>query len=131
MTPEKFIGKAWYDQLGQMVWGETKKGDQLIADLRGWGAIQNLFKSEVEAATFQDEVGVFITDAINEKIERISDLSKRYAKKRAQIQKIIESIQVDNSINPFMMASPDPGSAKEAAEKILSKMGINKPKQKS
>ena len=61
----------------------------------------------------------------------MSDPKKRYLKKRAQIQKIIESIEVDNSNNPLMMASPDPGSAKEAAEKILSKMGVNKPKQVS
>lgn len=71
-----FIGeKVKYDNLGQYIWGV--KGDklQMIADLRGWGAIQNLFaengKIDMEAAEkFQDELGEWIVSAINEKLER-------------------------------------------------------------
>ncbi len=54
------------------------KNDGLHAflDVRGWGRIQNLHKEKggsinMEAASkFQDEVGQWITDAINEKLER-------------------------------------------------------------
>ena len=49
---------------------------QMIGEVRGYGAIQNLFIqpngsvdfNKVDA--FQDELGKFIADAINEKIER-------------------------------------------------------------
>jgi hypothetical protein len=73
-----FIGeKAKYDQMGQMIFGVAKDGNQqLLADLRGWGAIQNLFMDKSgkldskKAETFQDELGQWIVDAINEKLER-------------------------------------------------------------
>lgn len=72
-----FIGeKATYDESGQMIFGVDKKGGlQLIADVRGWGAIQNLFKNsngtiKAEASKFQDELGEWLAEAINEKLER-------------------------------------------------------------
>lgn len=68
---KKFIGTAKYDQMGQYIWGVDKNdGYQKIADVRGWGAIQHMFKTNDEAAKFQDDIGQFITDAINEKLER-------------------------------------------------------------
>jgi hypothetical protein len=45
-------------------------GNQLIGEVRGWGALQQEFKTEEAAEAFQDEVGKFIADAINEKIQR-------------------------------------------------------------
>ena len=64
-------GKVWYDYHGQMIFCKDEKvGDQLILDIRGWGAIQHLFKSEKEAAEFQDKLGNWYAEAINEKIER-------------------------------------------------------------
>ncbi len=76
-----FIGeKAKYDKYGQFIWGVGKDGGhQKLADLRGWGAIQNLFLNmdktiDFESATnFQDELGEWITSAINEKLERESN----------------------------------------------------------
>jgi len=72
-----FIGeKATYDESGQMIFGVDKKGGlQLIADVRGWGAIQNLFKNsdgtiKAEASKFQDELGEWLAEAINDKLER-------------------------------------------------------------
>lgn len=78
MIVTDFIGvKAIYDEDGQYIWGVTKDGKiQKIADLRGWGAIQNFFKTkgglidEEKASSFQDELGRWIVDAINEKLER-------------------------------------------------------------
>jgi len=74
----KFIGeKATYDNFGQFIWAVDKNGHhQKLADLRGWGAIQNLFANKDgtidfdKAGKFQDEVGAWIADAINEKLER-------------------------------------------------------------
>ena len=42
----------------------------MIGEVRGWGALQQEFKTEAGAEAFQDEVGKFIADAINEKIKR-------------------------------------------------------------
>ena len=74
----EFIGeKVIYDDCGQFIWGVSKEeGLQKIADLRGWGAIQNLFKTPdgnidtIKAENFQDALGKWIVDAINEKLER-------------------------------------------------------------
>lgn len=78
-------GKVSYDQYGgQQIWimpnNESNGGCQLLADVRAWGRIQNMFKDnkgnmDLEAAAkFQDEVGLFIAEAINEKLERLSNL---------------------------------------------------------
>lgn len=77
MKPEEiekikaYIGKAKYDPSGQMIFAVSKDdGLQLLVDVRGWGRIQHMFKTEKEAEVFQDSIGEFITDAINEKLIR-------------------------------------------------------------
>ena len=78
MKVTDFIGvRATYDEDGQYIWGVYQDDSyQKLADLRGWGAIQNLFKTkgglidEEKAASFQDELGRWLVDAINEKLER-------------------------------------------------------------
>lgn len=80
MDIKSFIGvKAQYDDFGGgYIWGVRKDGTmQMIADVRGWGAIQNLFKGEGElgytkSEEFQDRLGQFIAEAITEKIQRES-----------------------------------------------------------
>lgn len=76
MKPQDFIGvKAEYDDEGTMIWGINEKDElQHILDVRGWGAIQNLFDEPKGAANdamkFQDGLGEWIAEAINEKLER-------------------------------------------------------------
>jgi hypothetical protein len=71
MTIEKWLKNVYYDEYGQYLWSkDSTGGSQMIGEVRGWGALQNKFKTEEEAATFQDEVGKFIADAINEKVQR-------------------------------------------------------------
>lgn len=77
MKPSEFIGdEVRYDRDGQIFWGVKNENQlQMIAELRGWGAIQNIFKEKgtingEKAAMFQDEVGEWIARAINEKLER-------------------------------------------------------------
>ena len=72
-----FIGThVRYDRDGTMIWGVQPNGEhQLVLDVRGWGAIQNLpqFKNnELEAGNFQDAVGQFFVDAINEKLKTLT-----------------------------------------------------------
>ena len=86
---KEFVGIAKYDEWGGgYIWGNNPKGNEMIAQIndfpdktyevvnevlsiRGWGAIQHMFKNIDEAAEFQDELGRFIAEAINEKIERM------------------------------------------------------------
>jgi hypothetical protein len=70
MTIEKWLSNVYYDEYGTHIWNREDKdgGSQLIAEIRGWGRLQNEFKTEEEAAKFQDEVGKFIVEAIKEKI---------------------------------------------------------------
>lgn len=74
MKVKDFInGKVTYDKFGgQYFWiNDTKGGAQMLAEIRGWGHIQNMFHGNSDAAgRYQDEVGDWIAEAINEKLER-------------------------------------------------------------
>lgn len=88
MKISDFFGvKVVYDDMGQFIWGVEKNGNhQKIADLRGWGAIQNLFKRKdhsiniEKAEKFQQDLGAWIVDAINEKLQRESAPANTEAK---------------------------------------------------
>ena len=76
---KKFIGKSvYYDEHGQMIFGEKEPGggNQLLLniDVRGWGAIQHLFPftddGTKNAEQFQDKLGEWIAEAINEKLKK-------------------------------------------------------------
>lgn len=65
MEVEDFLKEdVYYEPFGQQILTTCN----LIADIRGWGAIQQLFKKEEDAARFQDELGKWIADAINQKL---------------------------------------------------------------
>lgn len=74
----KFFGKAVkYDDAGQKIWAVQDNGHhQMVADVRGWGAIQNLLMESSgkidfdKAAEFQKLMGEFVTEAIREKIHK-------------------------------------------------------------
>ncbi len=73
MEIKDFItGKVTYDEHGQYFWVvDPKGGMQMLGELRGWGHIQNMFNDDQGAAgAFQDQLGQFVADAINEKMER-------------------------------------------------------------
>jgi len=73
-------GKVTYDKYGgQYFWiNDSNGGCQMLAEMRGYGYIQNMFRKKdgtinfKEADLFQDKVGDWIADAINEKIKRES-----------------------------------------------------------
>lgn len=73
MTIKQWLSNVYYDEWGTHIWNkeDTNGGSQLVADIRGWGRLQNEFQTEEEAAQFQDEVGKFIVEAIREKIEKL------------------------------------------------------------
>lgn len=68
-------GKFKYDAYGQLIFLVKPDGYlQRIIDLRGWGAIQYLFRNKdqsidiKEAGKFQDELGEWIAATLNEKL---------------------------------------------------------------
>lgn len=69
-------GKVVFDKYGGYFFINSNKGDVMLAEIRGWGHIQNMFRNKSgviefdEAGKFQDEVGAWIAEAINEKMER-------------------------------------------------------------
>jgi hypothetical protein len=75
-----------YDRDGQYLWAQHPKGSkgdmQMIGEIRGYGAIQNLFKDRqgrvdmAAAAKYQDELGAFIAEAIQEKLDGALDKAK-------------------------------------------------------
>ena len=75
MTIEQWLSDVYYDEYGTHIWNreDSDKGSQLVAEIRGWGRLQNEFPTEKESEYFQDEVGRFIVEAIREKIERIKN----------------------------------------------------------
>jgi hypothetical protein len=95
-SPAEYLGeKVKYDDHGQLIWAVDKDGGlQRVADLRGWGAIQNLFKKkdgfidEDAAAKYQDSIGAWIVDAINEKLER--ERKQDQQEKQPAIEKLKE-----------------------------------------
>ena len=72
MKIEKWLSNVEYDQYGgTYIWNKEKDDSvEMVATIRGWGALQNEFKTQEEAGKFQDEVGEFIAQAIREKVER-------------------------------------------------------------
>jgi len=78
MTVKDFInGKVTYDKDGQYFWVNTPEdGLQMLGEMRGYGCIMNMFKDEKgeidddAANNYQDKVGEWIAEAINEKMER-------------------------------------------------------------
>lgn len=78
MTVEQFIGTkvvADPESGGVYIMGNSLGYYHPICEVRGWGAIQQLFrgkegKIDVEKAEmFQDELGKYIADAINQKLQ--------------------------------------------------------------
>ncbi len=61
---KEYVAECSYDPSGQMIWTKERKH---LCDIRGWGNLQNKFSTEDEAATFQDGIGLFIQQAINER----------------------------------------------------------------
>lgn len=74
----KFLkGQFKYDDHGQYIWLVKPDGHhQKIADLRAYGAIQNLFKNGsgavdiMQANEFQDKLGEWVVEALNEKLKK-------------------------------------------------------------
>jgi len=83
MTIEQWLKDVYYDEWGTCIWSKDEDGgNQMVADIRGWGAIQNLFNTPEEAEQFQDEVGEFIVQAIKEKLSTLPQQETLYTEEQ-------------------------------------------------
>lgn len=69
-------GTLKYDEEGQYIFHIQENGNQhILGEVRGWGAIQKFFKlpdgqiATKKAEAFQDELGKWIVQALQEKLE--------------------------------------------------------------
>ncbi len=105
-------GPVTYDKWGgQYFWiNDPDGGTQMLAEMRGWGGIQNLCRkkglSEEEYGAYQDQLGDFIAEAINEKIERLKNKNKIAVVGHHGVMPIsvIENLP---KIEPFIITRPN------------------------
>ena len=62
-TPYQGPFKYWPN--GSMIFGQTKKGDSHVLDVRGWGALTSTM-DEHRASVLQDEFGELVARLLNE-----------------------------------------------------------------
>lgn len=98
MTIEKWLSDVYYDKNGgTYLWNEDGNGGfEMVAQVRGWGALQYKFKTYDEAKEFQKQVGDFIAEAIREKVAR--DFGKKSEK---PINLEISNEEIDKASNYF------------------------------
>lgn len=72
MTVQEWLSDLKYDPEGQIIC-KNDDGFNKILDIRGWATLQKVFPSIEEAGKFQDSVGQFVLEAINEKLENDRD----------------------------------------------------------
>lgn len=65
-----FLKDVYYDNESQQVLIPNKDMDISILQVRGYSAICAITLTQYEAAIFQDQIGEWIIEAINEKRER-------------------------------------------------------------
>jgi len=63
-------GEIKYEQMGEQIWAINGDSHTLIVDVRGYGKISHMFRTEKEAIKFQDALGEFIATAIINERER-------------------------------------------------------------
>lgn len=83
-----FIGsKVYYDEQSQYIMAEGGKANVFL-ELRGWGAITStIYKNENDAAKFQDRIGKWVVDAVNDK------LSNTLTRERERVKPVIEALE--------------------------------------
>jgi hypothetical protein len=100
MTLKEWLKDVYYAPFGQYIWSRQDEdgGSQMIGEIRGWGALQNEFETEIEAEVFQDEVGKFIAAAINEKVQRdlVGELVQKLVDNQTDIPPDFNQIITDN-----------------------------------
>jgi TPP-dependent 2-oxoacid decarboxylase len=69
MKVEEWLSNLKYESHGMTIEKIVNGSSVVVIDIRGWSTIVKSLGSENRAAVFQDSVGEFILEAINEKLE--------------------------------------------------------------
>ena len=70
LTIPEWLNGVHYDSKSQIIFSKAKFFTEMCCQIKGWSSICQFYDTKDQAAQFQDEVGKFIADAINEKIKR-------------------------------------------------------------
>lgn len=80
MTVQEQLSDLEYDSDGMFITKHIDGGPVKVLDIRGQSTIVNSLGSENRAALFQDKVGRFVLEAINEKLENDKQKEKVWEK---------------------------------------------------
>lgn len=126
MKIEQWLKDVFYDPYGgQYLWSKQDDdgGSQMVGEVRGWGALQHGFKTPEESAKFQDEVGKFIADAINEKVQRLKSIAD---------PKLIDSMAMRYRHDFGLLSEPEKESIRTTMKQLWEEvvgLGFYKPNQ--
>lgn len=105
MKVEEWLSGLEYDSAGMFITKHINGGPVKVLDIRGWSTLVKSFDSEDKAALFQDAVGEFILQAINEKLE--NDKSKENIWKLIE-KEIGKKFKIINKIKFLFLVTPMP-----------------------
>jgi hypothetical protein len=109
MKVSEWLSNLEYDSHSMTIEKIVNNSSVVVIDIRGWSTIVKSLGSENRAAVFQDSVGEFVLEAINEKLE--NDKTKQ------QIWEVIKESITQEAIDALNSIPLD--ILKEAAKKYL------------
>lgn len=73
-TVETWLSNISYNKAGKFIQNvEQNEESTMVADVRGFYALEYMFDTPKDVYEFQDDVGEFIAQAIREKIEKLKN----------------------------------------------------------
>lgn len=109
MIIQEWLSGLEYDSHGMTIEKSVNGSPIIVIDIRGWSTIVSSLGSEHKAALFQDLVGKFVLEAINEKLENDEQKEK--------IWKVIKEGITEKDIDELNSIPRD--VLKETAKKYL------------
>jgi hypothetical protein len=122
---EKYIGTPTYDEEGAIIWANSKAyGKVQLLDVRGFSTISHMFVSEQAAEGFQNEIGKFIVDAINEKVQRQIYWATKTVQRFIIVEEngrpvVFEDVQLCYCENPISVRSYTREEAEDCIRKTI------------
>jgi len=102
MKVQEWLSGLEYDADGMTIEKTVNNSQVIIFDIKGWSTIVNSLGNEHKAALFQDSVGEFILEAINEKLQN--------DKEKDRVWKLIvgSKFKIINKIKFLFLVTPKP-----------------------
>lgn len=106
MKVEEWLSNLKYESHGMTIEKIVNGSSVVVIDIKGWSTIVNSLGSENRAAVFQDSVGEFILEAINEKLENDKTKHKIWNKIQGDLSNNINVVMIESitakTIKPYI-----------------------------